>query len=469
MPDDPISAPPPSVPQIKPADLRGILEYVPMFREHIFVIAIDGSVIGHENFPNLITDIAVLRSLNIKVVIVHGIGRQMLAADTRQKTQGFKWTETKPALKDFYGEGVTCATMLRLAREAAGVVTQTVVEALSRAGLKTAITNAVRATAVGILGGRDQQFTGKVEKIDTALIKSLLEQGVVPVFTPIQCNREGCSLRINSDLLAAELAIALGASKLIFLTSHSGLRIGGKIAVNIPLKKLAALFRDERGGGIASRLRSKAAHAVRVLECGTGRAHILDGSVNGGLLTEIFDKVGTGTMIHADDYEQIRPARKKDAQAIYNFTKQGTRTETLLHRTHTHIEQHIEDYFVYEIDESVIACAAFRYYAGTSVAEVCSVYVQPSYHGRGIGKKLVEYATAKAAENGLRRLFALTTQSRPFFRDICGFADATLEDLPPERLESARASGRNARVLVKDLGQPVRRKTPATGAKKRAP
>lgn len=59
------------------SDLRGILTYVPQFREKVFVIAIDGAIAAHENFPNILIDIAVLRSLNIRVVIVHGIARQM--------------------------------------------------------------------------------------------------------------------------------------------------------------------------------------------------------------------------------------------------------------------------------------------------------------------------------------------------------------------------------------------------------
>ncbi|MFZ9604936.1 MAG: amino-acid N-acetyltransferase, partial [Opitutales bacterium] len=59
---------------MKPTDLRGILRYVPMFRDHVFVIAVDGSIVSHENFANIVTDIAVLRSLSIKVVLVHGIG-----------------------------------------------------------------------------------------------------------------------------------------------------------------------------------------------------------------------------------------------------------------------------------------------------------------------------------------------------------------------------------------------------------
>ncbi|MDR1816998.1 MAG: amino-acid N-acetyltransferase [Puniceicoccales bacterium] len=428
--------------QIKPADLRGILEYVPMFRDHVFVIAIDGVLIEDEGFPDIVTDIAVLRSLNIRVVIVHGIGAQLREAAARRGL----------VTGDVYGEGPTDAATLALARETSGVVTQTIVEALTHSGLKTAVTNAVRATEAGILRGRDQLFTGKVEKIDAALVKNLLAQEIIPVFTPILCDREGRSLRINSDLLAAELAIALGASKLIFLTNYPGLVIDGKVTVNIPLDRLTALFREKRAHSIAERLRSKASHAIRALENGGAtRAHILDGRIVGGLLTEIFDKVGLGTMIHANDYERIRPAKKKDARAIYNITKSGVRDEMLLPRTRAHIEQHIDEYFVYEIDESVIGCACLRRY-GDSAMEAGSVFVQPFYHGRGVGKKLVEYAELLARNAGARRLYALTTQSHGFFRDVCGFSDVSVDDLPPARRAEALSSGRHARVLLKNLG-----------------
>ena len=450
--------------QIKPADLRGILKYVPMFREHIFVIAMDGSVIEHENLQNTITDIAVLRSLNIKVVLVHGIAKQLSDAATRRGITP----------SDIWGEGVTDTPTFALARETTGTVTQTLIEALSHAGLKTAITNAVRATEVGVIQGHDQQLTGKVDKIDTGLFRHLLDQEIIPVVTPIQCNREGRSLRLNSDQLAAELAIALGASKLIFLTPYPGLIIDGTVTVNIPLNVLVALFSKKTVHCIEERLRSKATCAIRALKNGTARAHILDGRVTGGLLTEIFDKVGLGTMIHANDYEQIRPARKKDAQVIYNITKQGARKETLVQRTRAHIEQHIEEYYVYEIDESVIGCACLRRYANRRVLEVGSVYVQSFYLGRGVGRKLVEYAEMRATQLGAEQLIALTTQSLAFFRDVCGFKEGTLDNLPLQRRAEVKDNGRNSRVLFKCLkktqsSKPVSPREPKPASSQRKP
>ena len=426
---------------LKPTDLRGILKYVPMFREHIFVIAIDGSIVEHENFQNLVTDIAVLRSLNINVVIVHGIGKQLRDTAARQRAE----------LSDVYGEGATDAGTMEIACEAAGIVSQAVIEGLTHANLKCAITNAVRATQVGVIGGVDQQLTGKVEKIDTPLLKTLLAQGVIPLVTPILCDRDGNSLRANSDAVAAELAAELGASKLIYLTPFPGLILDGKLQVNLSLSALEKAL-QEKTTEIEERLRGKAQFAVRALNNGTQRAHILDGRTNGGLLAEIFDKVGTGSMIHANDYDCIRPAKKKDAQFIYSITKNAVKNKSLVKRSRQLIESHSEDYFVYEIDESIIGCACLRRFADApDTAELCSVYVQPFYQDRGVGKKLVAYAEHQAREEGIKNLITCTTQTYGFFKSVCGFDDAEPKDLPPSRKTELAENGRNSKALIKKL------------------
>ena len=426
---------------LKPTDLRGILKYVPMFRDHIFVIALDGSIVEHENFQNLVTDIAVLRSLNINVVIVHGIGKQLRDMASRQRVK----------LSDVYGEGPTDKDTMEIACEASGIVSQAIIEGLTHANLKCAITNAIRATQVGVIGGVDQLLTGKVEKIDTPLLKSLLSQGIIPLITPILCDRDGHSLRVNSDSVAADLAVELGASKLIYLTPFAGLILDGKIQVNLSLSALEKAL-QKKSVEIEERLRGKAQFAVRALNNGTQRAHILDGRTNGGLLAEIFDKVGTGSMIHANDYDSIRPANKKDAQFIYNITKNAVKNKSLVKRSRHLIELHTEDYFVYEIDESIIGCACLRRFDDAPyTAELCSVYVQPFYQDRGVGKKLVAYAELQARERGVKTLITCTTQTYGFFKSVCGFDDASEEHLPPSRREELCENGRNSKALFKQL------------------
>lgn len=428
---------------IKPADLRGILRYVPQFRDHIFVVAVDGSIVDDENFPNVLTDLAVLRSLHIRVVLVHGIGRQLKRLATQQDI----------AITDAYGGGPTDAPTLKLALEVSAQVSHQIIEGLTQAGLKCALSNAVRAVPVGIVRGVDQLQTGRVEKLDVDLFKQLLNLDIVPVVPPVGFDRDGHSLRINSDHLASELAIRLQASKLIFLTPHQGLLMGGQIEANIPLEQLETVL-EKNAERIDERVRSKAQYAARALEAGTPRAHILDGRVFGGLLTEIFDKVGVGTMIHANEYQQIRHARKKDAQAIYNITRTGVKSEQLRQRTREQIEREIEQYYVYEIDGSVIGCACLQPFEDTNAAELASVFVTPFYQGRGVGKKLAEYACLEAQRRGWTRVVALTTQGYSFFRNVCGFEDGTVEDLPPARREDYKTNGRNSRVLVKHLTAP---------------
>jgi amino-acid N-acetyltransferase len=433
---------------MKPTDLRGILRYVPMFRDHVFVIAVDGSIVSHENFTNIVTDIAVLRSLSIKVVLVHGIGHQLVALAG----------EHNVALSDIQGEGITDAPTMSLAREAAALVSQTVLEHLTQAGLRCAITNAVRATNVGVIKGRNHLFTGKIEKVDAAVLKSMLAQDILPLVTPIVCDREGQSLRVNSDHLAMELAVAMGASKLIYLTPFPGLQVDGVVKINLPEDELKTLLADKKVT-LDPRIRSKAAQAAKALDEDVPRAHILDGRVFGGLLTEIFDKVGLGTMVHANDYDRIRPAKKKDAQALYNLAKHGAKSEALVLRTRQQIEQSIADFFVYEIDDSIIGCAALRTYADGKAMELGALYVQPFYHGRGVGKKLVEYAKRRAKDRGAKKLFALTTQTSGFFHSSCGFVEAALKDLPAVRRQELKASGRNSHVLqfpLKKLADSVR-------------
>ena len=408
------------------------------------MIAFDGSIVEHENFANTVTDLAVLRSLNIKIVLVHGIGKQLRDAAGR--------AGVPPG--DFSGEGPTDPATMTLAREASALVSQEMREALSQAGLKCAVTNAVRATEAGVIRGKDMLLTGKVEKVDAALLKNLIALDVVPLVSPILCSREGKSLRVNSDLLAAELATALGASKLIYLTPHAGLTVHGESELNLSLDALRAVLAEKKSGGIEERLLSKARCAVRALENGTPRAHILDGRILGGLLTEIFDKVGLGTMIHANDYEQIRQARKKDARAIHNITKQGVKNEMLVQRSLQYIEQHIDNYFVFEIDDSIIGCAYLREYPGAKVMEIGSVYVQPFYQGKDVGRKLVEYGELTAAKRGASKLLALTTQAYGFFHGVCGFADGDESDLPPARRTELKAGGRNSKILFKKLSAP---------------
>ncbi len=425
---------------IKPTDLRGILQYVPRFQGQIFIIALDGSIVADENFSNLLVDIAVLRSLGIKVVLVHGIGRQIQELSELRQIP----------ISDVYGSGVTDAATLDLAIRASSRVSHLILEGLAQNNLKGVITNSVRALPMGILKGVDQQLTGKVERIDKEFILSLIKDQVIPVMAPLAFGPDGRSLRVNSDLLAAELAEALQATKIIYLTPQPGLLINDQLRPQISVTVLRKQLTDAPDQ-IAELCRSKALNAVRAIDTGTPRVHIVDGRLFDSLLNEIFSNEGVGTLIYGNDYQQIRKATRRDVRFIYSLTRAAVKREELIQRTQVAIEKNIDQYYVFEIDENIIACVTLILYPGKSLAEIGSLYVLPFYHNRGIGKKMVEYAGMMAKERGATNIVALSTQSFGFFSNVCGFTEADKSILPETRLKLYEDSGRNAKVLTKAL------------------
>ena len=421
---------------IKPTDLRGILKYVPMFSDQVFVIALDGSLIAHDNFQNVLLDIAVLRSLNIKVVLAYGIGHQIQSASKLKDIE----------ISDSHGEGATDNTTLTLAMEIAGEVGSLITQGLTRSNLRCASCNGVRAKSIGIEKGIDQINSGDVDKLDLKLFNQLLSSQTTPIVSPIAYDRNGRPLRINSDLLASELAAKIEATKLIYMTTETGIREKGQTLKNLPVDELE-LYLKNNSKLIKERLVSKARYSAKAVRMGTPRAHILDGRIFGALLNEVFDKVGIGTMIYSDEYQSIRPAHKKDAQSIYNITRNAVRSETLFNRSLKHIINEINNYLVYEIDGSIIGCMHLRKYSNSSIVEIGSVYVQSFYQGKGVGKKLIKYAIKLAHLDGTKKLFAMTTKASDFFEKVCNFKEGKIEDLPLIRQEEHHTNCRNSKVF----------------------
>ncbi len=426
--------------ELTPADLRGILKYVPQWRNHTFVIALDGSVVEEDTINNLMLELAVLRNLGIRLLLVYGIGAQILQM---ARERHVKVSEAR-------GYGPTDHATLELAIAAAGKVGHIIERGLTQNGLKCARVNAVRATDKGIIKGVNQLFTGKVDKIDTALLEELMENELVPVISPVVFTRDGSERRLNSDQLASELAIALKASKLLFLTPHPGLTYKGQLRLNADVAEVEHVLQTDPKA-IDEAVRSKATFAVKTIQGGTPRAHIIDCRIHDGLLKEIFSKVGIGSMIHSNPYSQIRKARRKDVGAIFSLTKAAVREESLRARSRGSIESDIAEYYVYEIDESIIGCFRLTAFPRSRTLELGSVYVHPAYQGRRIGKAMVEFAAEEARREKKNRIVALTTQTSAFFRDTCGFSSGQRSQLPKPLRDQLERSGRNSQIFQKSL------------------
>jgi len=425
---------------VKPTDLRGILQYIPQFREKTFVLAVDGAIVTDENFATLLLDVAVLRSLNIRVVLVHGASAQIkLLAD-----------EQKFSASNLDGAGITDAATLQLALHAANRLTHEILEGLSANDLRAASTNVIIAHPMGIIGGVDHLFTGKVERVDAELLQTLLAQGVVPVIPPLGFDGDGKTYRVNSDGVALAVAEALKAIKLIFITSSDGLICNGQLVRQLILAELEKLLLTNTAG-FAPEILSKAQHAAAACKAGVPRVHIINGKVDEGLLAEVFSNDGIGTLIYANEYQQIRPAKKKDIRAIQLLTKAAVESDELVKRSRAVIEKSLGDYFIFEIDKNPVACVALHVYAEQKKGELACLYVNPSHENQGIGRKLIQFVENKAREMGLGELLTLSTQAFTYFQSKGGFAEGTPDDLPPARREKYDQSGRNSKVLVKKL------------------
>jgi amino-acid N-acetyltransferase len=421
-------------------DLREILRYVPRFRDRVFVIALDGAVVEDENFANLLLDIALLRSLRIGVALVHGAGHQV----RRLAEQ----SGVTPSNTD--GTGVTDAATLRLAVTAATQVSHAILEGLSATDLRGAVGNALVAHPAGILGGVDHQWTGRTERVDVPLLHALLERDIIPVVPPLGCDGEGHTYRLNSDAVAVEVARSLRAVKLIYLAPVPGVRLGERLLRHLSVEEADGILKRKQGE-LAAESVSKLGQAVRAAKGGVERVHIIDGRVSEGLLAEVFSNEGIGTLIHANEYQCIRKAQRRDARAIHGLIQGGMETDELMKRSRAEIERSIDDFFVFEVDRNPVACGAVHHYPAEKKAEMACVYVDDRHANQGIGAKLMAYAEAQARQFGAEVLFCLSTQAFNYFQQKGGFQFGSPDDLPPARRLGYDQSGRRSRVLVKKL------------------
>ncbi len=423
---------------MKVSDLRGILQYVPRFREKIFVVAIDGEIVASPNFANILLDLAVLRSLSIKVILVHGAARQIAQLAT----------ERGVAITNADGTGITDDATLKVSLEAATNVMSEIMQGLTSVDLRAAYANAIIAHPAGILGGVDYLNTGRVERVDTKSLHLFLNEGIIPVIPPMGYDGEGKTFRVNSDGIALEVAESMQAMKILFLSSSEGVVVNGALIGQLSIAD-AEDFAKKKRTGLDPSVVSKLDHAARACRLGVARVHLLNGLRNEALLSEIFSHEGIGTMVYSNEYQQIRRVFKKDVRAVMALIRQSVHNEELVKRTRADIVARLEDYWVLELDRNLVGCVAVHIYPEQQMAELACLYVSKSHEGEGHGRKLMAFADQLAAEKGMKQIFALSTQAFNFFQQKGGYTEVTPDLLPPERRKKYDANARKAKVMVK--------------------
>lgn len=430
-------------------DLRGILRYVPQFRGRIIVVSVDGAVLRTPKLANLLLDLAVLNSLNIQTVLVHGAAAQVRSLAVERGIEA----------SNDDGTGPTDDATLEVAIDAIGRVTGRIMSELHALDLMAASGNALRAHPMGLKDGVDQLHTGRVERVDSGSLRTLIDQGLLPVVPPLGYDDGGQTLRLNSDAVATEIALALNAVKLVFIgeqalrTSEGGrvaqlsVQQARQLAVN---DDAAVQLPDVDRDGLTPGLCSKLKHAALACREGVARVHVLAGDRDEVLLAELFSAQGVGTMIHADDYHHVRPAVGADLPALLAMMQYPVEESALLPRSRADIECRLDDFHVIEVDGHVVGSVALHVHED-GVAELAALCVRRANKGRGFGRELVRHVEAEARRRGCRRLVALSTQAFRYFEERLGWVSGRIDDLPETRRTAADATGRNSRVVIREL------------------
>ena len=398
----------------KAENIRDVIRYLQKFKDALVVIYLDDKTIGSPLFSSHIRDIAMLHQAGLKVVIIPGARTRI---DEVLGDAKIEWT-----YKD--NTRVTSDAAMPLVKMAAFDVTNTVMTSLAANGITAVIGNWVRARAKGVLDGLDFGPAGEIDKLDTQSLKTVLTDGFIPIFPCIGWSATGRPYNISSQVLAQQVAVELKADKLFFVMGQDGAVLkDGEIVPAINIEEI-----DEYLGGNNSNLLQLAKMAC---QNGVNRAHIVDGNLDGVLLSEIFSDLGSGTMIYTNNYGKIRSMVQTDIPSVLALMRPFIASGKLLPRTEADIAASLNDFVVYEFDGGVRACAALHKYEDGQ-AEISAVAVDEAFGHMGIGPALVESLIQKAKEQGARSIFIMTTQATDWFEKI-GFKEDSIESLPQAR------------------------------------
>ncbi|MCS7298524.1 MAG: acetylglutamate kinase [Spirochaetia bacterium] len=271
------------------------LPYIIKFRDSIIVIKYGGSVMTNEELKkSFCENVVLIKTLGMHPVIVHGGGKKI--------TELMNKLNKEPVF--IKGQRVTDAeTMEVVEMVLSGIINKDIVFNIIKVGGKAVGISGkdsftIKAKKKIIETGEDLGFVGEVDKIEPSLILSLIKDGYIPVISPVGVDEDGNSYNINADDVTAEVAVALKADKLIYLTDVDGIyediNNPETFISSITIKKLEELVEK---GVIKEGMIPKAMSMIKAVERGVNKVHIINGTIKNSLLIEIFTDEGIGTQI----------------------------------------------------------------------------------------------------------------------------------------------------------------------------
>jgi len=421
--------------------------YIHAHRDRTCVLTFGGEAVEDPRFPELIHDVALLHSLGIQLILVHGarpqIERKLSAGGIRMEyARGLRITDD--------------AALVRV-KEAAGSV-RVEIEALLSMGLANtpmsgarigvSSGNFVTARPVGVRDGIDYCHTGEVRRVDGQAIRQHLAQRRIVLLSPLGYSPTGEVFNLSAEEIATATAIELQADKLVLLNEGDKLRDGRRrLIAQLTIKEAEALLRARRR--ISEAMRRQLHSAIQACRGGVGRVHLLDRQQDGALLLELFTRDGLGTLITADPFEGLREATIEDVVGILELIKPLEQQGILVKRSRELLEMEIGHFLLIERDGSIIACGALYPGDRRTQAELACLAVHDDYRNAGRGDALLQAIEQRARQNGIEQLFVLTTHTAHWFRER-GFLPGDLSHLPA-RKKALYNYQRNSKVFYKVL------------------
>jgi amino-acid N-acetyltransferase len=404
--------------------------YVHAHRGRTFVVMFGGEAVIDHDFPHLVQDLALVHSLGVRLVLVHGSKPQI---ERRMR-------ERKVPLRFAGDVRITDRATMSCVEDAVGHIRGRIEGLFSmglpsspmeNARLRVASGNFVTARPRGVREGVDFQFTGGVRRIDADAIRQRLDSGAIVIVSPLGYSPTGEIFNLQSHDVAAATAAALGADKMVCLVEGKGVvdKRGRAIAQITPAE---AETLATTGKHLHADTRKHLASAARACRDGVRRTHLVERRVDGAVLQELFTREGRGTLVTQEQYEGIRPAHTEDIPGILALLGPLEDAGFLVRRSRETVEHEIDRFVVVERDGLVIGTAALEAFPEEKTGELYCLAVNPRYRESGRGEQLVEYVVDRAKAMGLEHVFVLTTQTAHFFRER-GFVPATPRALPAGR------------------------------------
>ncbi|MCX7097629.1 MAG: amino-acid N-acetyltransferase [Methylococcales bacterium] len=426
---------------------RGSSPYIQAHRNKTFVISFGGEAVMADDFDHHVQDFALLSSLGIRLVLVHGIRPQV----------GQRLANAASAPRFHKHLRITDALALQCVKEAAGLVRVEIEALLSMGlanspmagcGLKVASGNFVTAKPIGVIDGVDYCHTGEVRRVDSAAIHQQLDQNNVVLISPIGYSPSGDVFNLSAEQVAMAVAIALKAEKLILLTEETCCNPDNGEQVRQMTSAEAGGFLQQYPA-LSDAISFPLKTAMECCHAGIGRVHLLNRTINGALLLELFSRDGIGTLVSSTPFEELRPATLGDIGGILELIKPLEQQGILAKRSREKIEMEIADYIIIERDGLIIGCTALHVYGQEQCGAIACLAVHPDYQGGARGNRMLEYVHRKAQQLKLDKLFVLSTQTMHWFIER-GFLATDIHSLP-EPLKGLYNPQRNSKILCKPI------------------